>query len=284
VVLNVVGPSTFNILPILVQGTVRTLGFSDRQIGVMSLTIAIGSAASALFAGLWVRSVPWPRAAAIALGGMLVANLLAMSVHHFLAFVLLQALSGFFGGSVFCLALTILSDRPDSTRIFGIALAVQVAYQVAGFVAGPLLLRLAGLNGVLAMLAALSGLALLLAPLLPVQARAITTSAPAPRALLKPATLIGLIALGTYFLNAGAYWTYIELIGQAHGMSSHVVANCIATGVSAGILGGGLAWGLGDRLGKLWPLGIAAALTMTSALLLTGSFGVVKFVMSGVLY
>jgi len=282
-VLAVVGASTFNILPILVAGAVHTLGFSDRQIGVMSLAISICSGTSALLSGLWVRSVPWPRAAVCALGGMLAANSLAMLVHDYWAFVLMQGIGGFFGGAVFSLAMTILSDRAESARSFGIANAVQVTYQVAGLLAGPTLLRWAGLSGVLAVLAASSGLALLLVPLLPAGGRTVT-SARVPKAFLKPATLIGLIGVGTFFVNAGAYWTYIELMGQAHGLTSRVVANCIAAGVSAGVLGGLLAWALGNRYGKLGPLGIAAFLTVGAALLLNGAFGVGAFVLSGLLY
>jgi predicted MFS family arabinose efflux permease len=282
-VLNVVAPSTFNILPLLAEGAVHTLGFSEREIGVMSVAISIGSGASALFGGMWVRSVRWPHAAMFALGGMFASNSLAMLLHSHWTFVLMQGMAGFFGGSVFCLAATIMSDRPDSARIFGIAGALQVAYQVAALFAGPTLLRLAGLDGVLAMLAALSGLAMFLAPMLPAHGR-VVLSAGVPTALLRPATLIGLLAFAVYFVNAGAYWTYIELIGQARGMTSTVVSNCIAAGVSAGILGGASAWTLGDRLGKLWPLGVAAFLTVGAALLLKGSFSVRTFMISGLLY
>jgi len=282
-VLIVVGASTFNILPLLVQGAVHTLNFSDQQIGVMSFAISIGSGVSALFAGLWVRSVPWPRAAVCALGGILAANSLALLVHQYWAFVFLQGIAGFCSGSVLCLGMTILSDRAESTRSFGIANAMQVVYQVAALLAGPTLLRWAGLNGILAMLAALSGVALLAASFLPARGRTVT-SARASTGLLKPATLITFIGVGAYFVNAGAYWTYIGLIGQAGGLTSRVVANGIAMGVSAGVLGGILAWAVGDRWGRLWPLGISAFLTVAAALLLKGSFSVGTFVLSGLLY
>jgi len=282
-VMNFVGPSTFNVLPLLATGAAQTLGFSNSQIGVMSFAISVCSGTSAFFAGMWVRSVRWPYAAAFGLAGMLVAYSLAMVMHSYWAFVLLQGAAGFFGSAVLCLALTILSDRADSARSFGIAFALQTAYQVAAFLAGPTLLRIAGLNGVLAMLAASSGLALLLAPLLPAHGRTVTVTH-SPAALLKPAILIALIGCGTFFVNAGAYWTYIELMGEAHGITSRVVANCVALGVSAGILGGILAGILGDRFGKLWPLGFATLLTIAAALLLNGAFGVGAFMSSVLLY
>lgn len=283
VVLNVIGPSTFNVLPLLVEGAEHSLGFSDRQIGVMSFAISLGSGASALVAGLWVRSVRWPRAAFIALGGVVVANALAALMQDYWLFVLLQGIAGFFGGSVLCLSATILSDRHDSARAFGIGVAAQVLFQVLALLTGPALFRWAGLSGLLIMLAGLAALAMPLAPLFPAHGRAVPSEG-VPKALLRPAVLIGLAAYCIFFVNAGAYWTYIEPMGRAHGMTASVVSNSIAAGVSAGFFGGVLAWALGDRFGKLWPLGVVTCLMIVAALLLRGPFSVTGFVSSGVMY
>jgi len=282
-IFNFVGPSTFNVLPLLSAGATSTLGFSERQAGVMSFAISVGSGVSALLSGLWVRSAPWPRAAALSLGGMSLAYVLAMFVHNYVVFVLLQGVAGFCGSAALCLAVTILSDRPDSSRSFGIAFAMQTAYQVAALWAGPTLLRLGGLNGVLILLAASSGLAMLFAPLLPRSGARIAPKHQ-PKFLLGPAALLALIGCGAYFVNAGAYWTYIELIGLAHGMSSRVVGNCVALGVSAGVLGGVLAGVLGNRFGDLWPLVLSTLLTLVAALLLNGPMTTVIFTLSVILY
>jgi predicted MFS family arabinose efflux permease len=157
VILTVVGTSAFNILPILAAGAAHSLGFSEKQIGSMSSAISIGSGASSLLAGMWVRSVRWPRAAALALGGVFAANALSVLIKDYWLFVLLQGLAGVFGGSLASLGWTILSDRPESARSFGLASTVQVAYQIAALLVGPTLLRVAGLKGMLTMLAVLSG-------------------------------------------------------------------------------------------------------------------------------
>ncbi len=281
--LTVVGGSTFNILPFLTAGAVDTLGFSDRQVGVMSLIISVGSGASAVLAGMWVRSAHWPRVAVFGLGGMLVTTSLAMLLHRYWTFVLLQGATGFFSTAVICLAVTILSDRHESARAFGMANAMQVVYQISALLVGPTLLRLAGLNGVLAVIAALSGLAMPLALLLPAHGRTVVSEG-VSKGLLKPATVLGLLGFGLFFVNAGAYWTYVEIMGEARGMTSRLAANCIAVGVSAGILGGAAAWALGDRFGRLWPLLLSCLLTVAAALLLNGSFSVAALVLSVLLY
>ncbi len=249
----------------------------------MSSALSTGTLVSALLAGAWVRSVAWPRAALVALAGLTIANALCLFFHDFRSFVLLQSVAGFCGGSVGCLAMTVLSDHADPAKRFGLAMAVQVAYQVAGLVVGPTLLRLGGLNGVLTMLVAVSALSMLLVPLLPRRGRTVLTEG-IPAALRKPPVLLALFGCMAFFFNVGAYWTYIQPIGTQHELTSQVVADSIAGGVSAGIPGGLLAVALGYRLGRIWPLAIAAALTIVAVLLLKSPFGVVTFVVSGILY
>jgi len=227
--------------------------------------------------------VHWPRVAVFALGGMLATTSLAMLWHRYWTFVLLQGATGFFSTAVICLAVTILSDRHESARAFGMVNAMQVVYQISVLLGGPMLLRVMGLNGVLAVIAALSVLGMPLARLLPAHGRTVVSKG-VSKGLLKPATLLGLLGFGMFFVNAGAYWTYVGIMGEARGLTARVVANCLAAGVSAGILGGALAWALGDRLGRLWPLCVSGFLTVVAALLLNGPFGVAAFVVSGLLY
>ena len=280
--LVVVGASMFNILPLLTAGAADKLGFSARQAGVMSAVLTVASGLSALLAGLWVRSLSWPRAAASALGGMCVCLLLALGVHGYWVFVSMQGAAAFFGSAAFSLGMTIISDRHESARSFGAAVAAQAAYQIAAIWAGPSLLRLSGLNGVLALLAVPAGLAIILTPLLPGRGRAIPPEARG--GLLRPATLLAFGGFTIFFVGAGAYWTYIELMGQAQGMTTRVVADCVALSVAAGIPGGLLASAQGNRLGSFRPLAFATALMLIGAFLLGEIHGVVAFGAAGILY
>jgi predicted MFS family arabinose efflux permease len=281
--LTVVGTSIFNVLPLVTAAAADNLGFTDGQVGVLSLAITAGSGLSALFSGLWVRTFSWRRAAYLALGGMSMTTLLGMLVHQYWGIVLILGAAGACAISLLCMGLTILSDHPDSARGFGISNAMQVVYQVIAVLAGPVLMRLAGFNGVLVMLAGLSAAALLFVPILPNQGKA-AASSDGSKGLLKPATLVALLAYGVSFVNAGGYWTYAELIGEAQGMTQRTVANCVAAGVAAGALGGVLAWLLGDRFGRLRPLLFGGFLTLWAAWILLGSFSVMGFVFSGALY
>jgi predicted MFS family arabinose efflux permease len=281
--LYVVGASTFNVLPVLVEGTSASLHFSQGQIGALSFGISAGQALSAFLAGIWVRSVRWPVAALVSLVGMVSANVLSILIHSYWAFVFLQGMSGLCGGSLLCLTMTILSDYQESTRYFGIGNALQVLYQILGLLTGPTVLHLAGLDGILAILAVLSAGGVLVASFLPIAGKAVAPGG-MRKALSSPATLTALIGCSIFFINAGAFWTYVELMGESHGISSHVVSNCIAAGVSGGVLGGLVAWRLGDRFGRLVPLTAASVMTVGAALILRGSFGVTSFLLSSVVY
>lgn len=281
--LVVLGASMYNILPLITAGAADKLGFSTRQAGLMSSVLTAASGVSALFAGGWVRSLAWQPAAAVALGGMCAASLIAMLTHGYWPFVLLQGLAAFCGSAAFSLGMTILSDGHESARGFGIAISAQAAYQIAALWAGPALLRLSGLDGVLVLLAVPAGLGVALTPLLPRAGRAVSAGYAAHR-LLRPATVLAFIGFTAFFVGAGAYWTYLELMGQALGMSARAVANWTAIAVAAGIPGGLLASVQGARLGTLRPLAFAAALILISALLLTGAYGPIAFGIAGAIY
>ncbi len=119
-------------------------------------------------------------------------------------------------------------------------------------------------------------------PLLPAKGRAIAREAHG--GLLRPAPLLAFLGFATFFVGAGAYWTYIELMGQAQGMAAHVVADTVALSVAAGIPGGLLASAQGGRLGTLWPLAFATCLTLVAAFFLGAIRGVVAFGAAGILY
>lgn len=272
----------FNILPLIVAGAADKLGFSASQAGMLSFALTVASGLSALLAGIWVRSLSWVHAAALALSGMCVSLIAALGVHGYWLFVSLQAAAAFFSSAAFSLGMTIVSDGHESARSFGVAISAQAAYQIAALWAGPLLLRGSGLDGVLLLLAIPAGLAILGARLLPARGRALPQAVQG--SLIRPAMLLAFTGFTLFFVGAGAYWTYIELLGQAQGITPALIADCVALSVAAGIPGGLLAAAQGSRLGRLPPLVFSGALMVIAAFLLRGPGGALVFGLAGVLY
>jgi MFS family permease len=283
VALSVIGSAAFLILPQLIEAAVADLHFSDQQVGFLSSLLMLGSTVSAVAATFWVRRLSWRRAALTAAVGLLGTNLTSLVYHAAWPFMLLQCLSGFFGGSLYSLSLTVLSDSRHADRHFGFAVAAQVAFQVVGLLIGPALLRAAGMNAFLTAFLLLNVLAAALVPLLPVGgSRGKTSGGAAP--LWTAPTLLALAGCFLFFFNVGSYWTYIELIGTRAGLATQVIANGLAVGVAFGIAGALLASWLGDRRGRLLPIGVGAALTVGAVVPLLAHFGVVIFVGSAIVY
>lgn len=283
VVLSVIAVATFLVLPQFVTAAVEDLHFSERQAGLLSAFLMSGTAVAALAAGGWVRRVHWRWAAGIALCGLVVTNLASLRWHGVVPFMALQCAAGFFGGSLYSLCLTMLSDSHHPDRNFGYSVAAQVAFQVIGLLTGPALIRHGGVNALLELFTAMSAIGLLLAVRLP-SAQHRAEAAHAFARLLNARIALALLGCFLFFFNVGCYWTYVDLIGAASGLSTSGLANGLAIGVAFGIAGGLLASWLGERRGRLLPIAVSAVVTIVAVLLLKGHVGIDAFVGSAVLY
>lgn len=283
VVFSFVAMAGFLVLPQLVEGVVTDLHFTERQVGWLSALSALGSTVSAVAATLWVRRVSWRRAAYLSSGGIALANIVAMRWHGAATFLSAQLAAGFCGGSLYSLALTVLSDGSRPDRSFGYSVATQVAFQIVGLAAGPWLLRSAGLDGLLAVFALLAVAAGALVPMIPRQGRPVTVNRARQR-FITPATVLALSGCFLFFFNIGCYWTYIELFGTAAGLRPQSVANALALGVAVGISGALFASWAGERHGRLQWIAWSALLTVGAAALLLGKVGLPAFALSAVLY
>jgi len=212
------------------------------------------------------------------------AAFLLLFVHRYWLFVMLLGASGFFATAAFCLGMSILADRPEAERGIGMAFAMQVAYQIAVFLSGPILVQKAGLKGVIAILLASSGLTMALTPLLPTNRTMGLAQPPNQRAFFTLPTTVALLGFGAFSVGVGAFWTYAELIGQSRGMTPHAIADGISIGLLGGLFGAGLAGLFGGRLGKMAPLCLAMLMTFAASLLLNTWISAAAFFASNVLF
>jgi MFS family permease len=283
VALSVIAVSPFLILPLFVEGVVADLHYTQSQVGFFSALVGLGSMISALAAGIWVRRVRWHATARLALAGLLVASAISLRFHERAPFLLAMLLAGLAGGALYSLALTVLSDGANPDRNFGFSVAGQVAFQVAGLLLGPSLLRWQGINGLLLVILAISAAGWLLVRPLPADGGA-SAAAAGDGSLLSLPMCLALGGCFLFYFNVGVYWTYIELIGRAAGHDAQAVANTIAVGVACGLPGALLAAWLGERFGRVLPLAIGAALVVAAVLLVRGAPGIAQLAWSGVLY
>lgn len=258
--LSCLGLGTFLLLPTLVAAAASDPGlhFNEWQLGILSAVLSAGTMVAGLMAPFWIRTVSWRRAALWAILGLVGANGTALRVHDFPGFCLLQGMVGFFGGSLYSLSLTVLSDAKRPDRAFTCAIGAQTLYQAIALVAGPFLMAAGGMNGVLLFFAGLSASGLLFVGVLPGHGRMGTVAHGPVNALLSVPVVLSLAGCFLFYMNIGAFWTYIEPIGRAAGIGGEAIANALAAATVASLLGVLLTYVLGVRLGYALPIGVSA--------------------------
>ena len=282
--LSVFGMASFLVIPMLVAGVIQSLHYSDQQVGLLSSLLSLGVMASAIAAGFWVRLLPWRLAARVSLLGMLASTAVAIQFHSPWPFLASQCLIGFFGGSLYSLSLTVLADGRHPDRNFGFSVASQVAFQVAGLLVGPSLLRVGGINAVLGLFGIVSIVGLPLVTALPTRGRIPTEIGHAKRRLFTFPVLLALAGCFLFLFNVNCYWTYVEPIGVAAGLSEQAIANDLAIGVAVGIVGALLASWLGERYGRTRPIGVSACLIVVAVMMLPYATGSMAYLLSAAIY
>ncbi len=283
VVLSTVAISTFLLMPQFVEAAVANLRYTEQQVGVLSSVVMVGSTLAALAASLWIRRSSWRLVASITLVGLLVANGASMVLHGPASFIALQGVGGFCGGSLYSLSLTILSDCRRSDRYFAYSVGAQTMYQVFGLVAGPFLIHHGGVNAMLTLFVALCVLGLLVVGLVPVHGRN-RTVAPSGAGLLSRPVLFAFAGCFLFYVNIGAYWTYIERIGSAAGIGLTAISNGLAFSTVASMAGVLLAYWLGGRRGFLLPIAWSAIAVVLAVVLLLGKLELTAYIVSAVVY
>ena len=284
VLLSCVGAASFLLLPTLVEATVADLHYSEQQVGILSAALSAGTTLASLLSALWIRRVWWQRAATIALLGLVAANGAAMLEHRFLPFVALQALVGVFGGSLYSLSLTILSDGARPERHFAFAIGAQTVYQIIALVAGPYLIRRGGVDAVLGLFVAMSLAGLLLVRWAPAHGAHAAHADRGVGSMWSAPLVLALVGCFMFYTNIGAFWTYVERIGAGAGLGLDAIANGVAFGTLTSVAGVVFASWLGTRRGYLLPVAWSAVAIALAAVLLIGHPSLVAFVTSNVVY
>ncbi len=283
IIISVVGPSAFFVLPLLVGALADDLHLNDRQIGFFAATDLAGAAVSCVLALFWVRRLDWRIIAAMALVTLGCANFASLSVNEFAPLLTIRFLAGMAAGALLSLAITVLSDAHHPERGFGYSVAAQVTFQVAGLLVLPHVINVWGIDGVFLLLSGLALSALLLIPRLPAHGR-IQNSSSDSRLRLTPATMLAFAGCTLFFINIGCVWTYIERMGVAEGFTAIFIGNGLAAAVAIGIAGALAASWLRDRYGRLRPLALAVAGTVVSVAMLVEGMGAITFVVAVAVY
>jgi len=283
VYLSTIGFSAFLVLPLLVGAAADDLNLNASQIGYLAAMDFAGAAVGSVLALFWVRRANWRVAGSIALTILGCANLISLLIDAFLPLLSIRFVAGLGAGSVLSLSLTALSDTRNPDHGFGLSVAAQVTFMVAGFLILPFVVEVWGVDGIYFLLGVLVLSSLITVRWLPPRG-VIQTTPSTSKLSLNPKSILGLAGCTMFSVNVGCIWTYLERMGVAAGFTSKFIGTGLATAVAVGIVGGLTASWLRDRYGRLRPLAVATLGTVVSVAMLAEGMGPITYIIAAGIY
>jgi len=252
-----IAPMFFLIMPLYVGALADDLGLENRQIGVLTSTELVGTSLASLLGLFWIRRFAWRRAIVASVALLLVGNVASILIGAALAPLLgLRFATGFASGSLMCVAVANLGDTDRADRNFALGIVGQLCVSGSFLFALPPLVERWGVAAVFALFSALPVLMLSGLRHLPTRGKA-----PPPADLPVGSTLVplwGLFGSACFFVAATSVWAFVERIGVNAGFSSGFIGTALGFSTIVSIAGAFAASWLAGRVGRIWPMVIAA--------------------------
>ena len=254
-----------NIMPALVAGLIDGLGFSKRQAGFVGSANVYGAACGALVAVFLVRRFPWRRTEVVALGLLLLLDLVSTQVTTAGPLIALRFLHGVVGGISVGIGLAVMARTRVPDRAFGMLLTVQYGAGGLGVMFLPRLAHQFGPQVLFLSLAAFTLVTLLMLPFLdayPPRER-MPTAAGAPATVKRVPLLLTLIAVFLFQASNMGLSAFIIPLGRHYGLENNFISNTLGLASWIGVLGSIAVIWMAGRYGRSVP--VAAALVATLA-------------------
>ena len=255
-----IGPAIFLLMPIYVGALQSRMALGEADLGLLASADLIGIALASFLAPLWINRVPWRLFSAVSFAGLLLCNLLSLTVNEFNLLFTLRLLAGLCVGGVSAIVAAIFSHARSPDRLFAVAVIMQVTYQSIAFLVLPDFIETAGLPGFLWSVIVLQAIALAgitWFPRRPLLATASEAGAETNGGNSHLPAMLILLAMALFFVGQSSLWAFVELIGNGFGLSNTEVGYALAISTFIALAGPIWAAITGERYGRLWPVLIA---------------------------
>lgn len=272
VLMMVVGSALFLILPIYVGALVKSLGLTDELAGYLVFSELTGAAILSIGSFFLIQKVNWRNFAVLSLIGFCVLNLASLTIHDYTLLLLVRFATGVAAGAVIILSFACLSASQNVERGFAIGIAAEVFFQVLVMLGMPAVIEDFGVNSVFLLVVFLSVIILPTVYLWVPEHIERSEQSAVPRdggkgkdtPVLAP--LSGLSGTFAYFVFIGAFWGYIERVGDDAGLSSTSIGDYLAIGLLIGLLGAIMAAYIGGRIGTLKPIALGVIVQVAAVI------------------
>ena len=256
-----------NIMPALVDGLVKGLGFSVRQAGLTGSFNVYGAAFGAFLIVFLVRRIRWRPAAYLFLTGMVAMDLVSIFLHAPAPLFAIRSLHGLMGGMLVGLAFSIIARTVAPDRTFGVLLLLQVLAGGVGVMTLPLLSQRYGTAVLFLSLVAFSLVTLAMVRFIPDYPETNPLREDRGRGTSRPLAL-ALIAVFLFQAANMGLFAFIIGLGESYSLELGFISRTLGLANWLSIAGAGLVILFSTRYGILWPIliGIVVALVGTAAL------------------
>ncbi len=272
VIISIVGNAVFIGMPMLVGSMAETLGFNEQQLGWLASADLMGIFIASILTSLLVNRVNRQTLTYIGISIAIIANYSSTIFHSFDNLVMIRIISGFGGGICYSVGVATLAGTHKTARNFSILLFVLVAVNAIELYTFPSISAQWGVNGIfLFFCAAFVGTFYFVRWLPRSNKEALVACSVEVQAQKKAIPVwipwLCLAAVGCVYVNVGAFWAFIERLGDKNGLSEDFISNTLALGTLFTLSGCAIATWMGNKYGQSKPL-LAAFAVMTSILFL----------------
>ena len=269
----VIGYVVLFVLPVLLESAAVQLKLTDQQVGWLGFADSGGIALATLLAVIFLNRLNFHYLTLVGIAIAVAANLLSMGITDFGLLASYRVVAGFGAGMIIAAAITSIGQTSNPDRWFGIYTAVVVVEQAGGLFFLPAVFERWQLEGLYAVIAMLY-----LLPLFTLRWLPRNNHSCAPQQLSSTVAqssgvmVMALAAVMLFYVNIGAFWTYVGGMGTKAGYSLEFVSEALTLAMIGGFIGATLVAIMGKRAqGSLLML-ISTVATVVCLWLLNGLF------------
>ena len=266
--LTACGLAVYMLMPLHIGAMMSKLSLTTAQAGLLSGSEYYAIGIASLFGPLWIHRFNWQKVALFAATMACVGHIATILLDNFALIVIARIFTGLFGeGILYAISFAVLAETRNPDRSFGIAIAVSSLIAAIAVWNSSLLLELFGRNSMVVALLSITITLFTVIKFTPMGSKKTphcipnTNTNPRYRPWIP---ITGLTVLTLWFVGPGGFWTFGERIADSQGISNTEISTVFALTAGLATLGPLLAAGIGERLGRIWPV-VLPSIIMTLA-------------------
>ncbi|MBL4712674.1 MAG: MFS transporter [Gammaproteobacteria bacterium] len=254
--MSALGTLMFNLLPIVIGMSIDTLALSAEDGSLLVSFYFIGFLCACMLSPYVTKQFKWIHVAFVGIFLMIIGLFLIAQVASYYYVLMFFILIGAGSGTLFSLAIVILSLTECPERYFGIKIIFeQITSAILLFIVPTFILIYFGFSGsflFISLVVFLIGFAALSLPNNQAAEQLIKTGLSTdnllPKTVNKINIWLALICLCLFFGTLSTLWAFVERLAVANELSADSIGLALSISVLGGAVGGLLAAYLGDRL------------------------------------